>query len=172
MGPFRDDHADSTRFAQHIAVAEDALDRVADVLRRIKAGDGFTPDELTQLVRDVRVGWENVWDHLEQARAIAAAKRRDLTAYNEARAAAGDIWNDIVSDEPLIGRVVDVTLRVPLDYARLAVAALRAAMPEVVVAQRAPLDVDLSTRSGKVLKHTYTIIAVAVLAYIAYEFMF
>jgi hypothetical protein len=168
--PFRDDHAQATRFSSHVAVAEDILDRIERIPGLVEAGAVLTQETLNALVRETTVGWENAWDQLQQARDIAAAKGRDVSAFDSARAEAGDIWNNIAFGKSVtIGRDTHVTWRsVPTRTARAAIAALRAAMPEIVVTQQPALDVDLRPTANKALEIAQGVAGIAVIAGVVY----
>lgn len=157
---FRDDFGDpaaANQLGQHIGIAEDQLANIEALparLEQITDGRGLTNELLGMLALQWAQGWERAWQQLEEARALVAARGRDVTAFDAARTAAGDIWNDVAK-----GRAVSDGTHVHWKWqnvstkpARDAIAALRLAVPEVVVSEPAPMpDVDLSPSSHKVV---------------------
>lgn len=158
---FRDDFGDpaaANQLGQHIGIAEDQLAMIEALparLHQIRDGRGMTNELLALLAREWAQGWERCWQQLEEARELVARRGRDVKAFDTARAAAGDIWNDVAK-----GRAVGDGTRVHWSWenvatqpARDAIAALRMAVPEVVVVTAAPVEnVDLSPGSHKVVQ--------------------
>lgn len=171
-----DDPAAANRFAQHVGIAEDALEEIERIPRYIDEiprdqGDGLSQEVMDIWMRRWATGWQNVWEQLREARAIVAQKGRDTTGFDAALAAAGDLYLDVASGKAVrAGNEVHVTWRnnstVP---AHQAIAALRAAMPEVVVVKQAPIAVDLAPTSNKVLYVAGGVAAVALVGYLLYR---
>jgi hypothetical protein len=179
VAPFRDvgDPAADSRFAQHIGIAEDALEdveKVATFVRQFLEGglaEGITQETLDAWGRRFRQGWESTWDQLKEARKIAVAKGRDVAEFDLALALAGDLYLGVAE-----GTAVEVGNRVHLKWknvstqpARDAIAALRAAMPEVVVVKQAPVEVDLAPSSNKAIVIAIVVGIVALLGYFIYR---
>ncbi len=169
---FRDgDHVGAAQFGQHVAVAEDILDTIETIPQRIASADeGVSQEVMDVWAREMAMGWENVWTQLQEARAIVVARGREVGAFDAARTRAGDIWNDVaVGKSVTVGNEVHMKWRsVPTSTAREAIAALRAAMPEVVVMKQAPIDVDLRGTGSKVLDAAYVVGGIAVALAIVY----
>ena len=108
----------------------------------IRAAVGSHPDAAT------------VWEQLQEARALVAAKQRDVTGYDAAREAAGDIYLPASGKAIQLGNAVKISWRnASTKPAHDAIAALKAAMPEVVVVAQAPIEVDLTPiADGQVIK--------------------
>ena len=88
--PYRDhDPRVSAAFGQHLGIATALLEQFTQLPQRM---GGARPDEIRELEQEARATWENLWEQLGQARAIAKALGRNVDAYDVARAAAGDIW--------------------------------------------------------------------------------
>ena len=173
---FRDDFGEpgaANQFSQHIAVAEDQLDMIEALPRRLEAitdGRGLTNELLAHLAREWALGWERAWTQLEEARALVMRRGRDVSAFDAARTEAGDIWNDVAKGKAAaIGNTVHMTWQnVSTRPARQAVAALRAAMPEVVVVKQAPIEVDLRPGSHKVVEMLQIAGGIAVVGLVIY----
>lgn len=173
---FRDDfggQATANQFSQHVGVAEDFLDRIEGIPRRLdglERGDGITQELMDHFAREWAKGWQDAWDQLQQARDLVAKKGRDTSGYDAARAAAGDIYVDVAVGKAVraAGEVHVSWRNVPTTTAREAIAALRAAMPEVVVVKHPPLEVDLSPTSHKLVGIVQALLGFAVLGAIGY----
>ncbi len=167
--PFRGaaDAGDAHAFSQHLGVAEDTLEHVESIPRRLEAlaNGPVTQPLLDGLAQQFAQGWETVWDQLQSARDVCRRMGRDVTAYDTARAAVGDIYVDVAQGRAVtLGNRVEVTWKnVPTSTARAAIAALRAAVPEVVVVKQAPLDVDLRSTGAKALTGLYALLGVVAL---------
>jgi hypothetical protein len=173
--PFRDNHSDpatANRFSTHIGLAQDALDRVERIPERIAALD--KGEVVNQLLIDAFVtafskSWETVWEQLQEARALVAAKQRDVTGYDRAREAAGDIYLPASGKAIQLGNAVKISWRnASTKPAHDAIAALKAAMPEVVVVAQAPIEVDLRSSSKKLVEGLVAVIAAGILLLVAY----
>jgi hypothetical protein len=146
-----------TEFAQHLGLAIELLDQFEQMPKRVP---GASIHELHELEREACQAWENLWDQLRQARALATSMGRDTSAYDTARGAAGDIW--LTAADVKIGawqhhgrgQTRTITWRtVPTAPAKTAIKLLRAAVPEFVV-HRSPLP-DVELRSGYKFVVTY-----------------
>ena len=173
--PFRGggDQQSAYEFSQHLGVAEDQLEQIEAIPRRIEAlqsGTGVTQVLMDELTLQYAKGWETVWDQLQAARAICHKLGRDVRAYDTARAAAADIYVDVAKGSAAKpGNRVEIRWQNrPTTSAHAAIEALRAAMPEVVVVKQAPIDVDLRSSSHKVVEFVQVLIGLGVLLAIAY----
>ena len=95
--PFRGggDAQSAHEFSQHLGVAEDQLEQIEAIPRRVealKSGTGVTQALMDGLVLQYAKGWETLWDQLQAAREVCHKLGRDVSAYDAARAAAGDIY--------------------------------------------------------------------------------
>jgi hypothetical protein len=160
MQPYREpDRSELADFAQHISIAETLYVEFTSYPGRVQAmlkQKDFSTELLSELQWQGAAAWERLWEQLRQARDIAARLGRDVTSFDIARKRAGDIWGGGTSLElgawqgagqRQRGRLV--TWRAaPHEPARAAIAAMRAAIPEVVI-PKAPKDepvVDLRKR--------------------------
>lgn len=149
MAPYRGDHQPFQRFGQHVGVAEELLSQFDGIPRRL--AEDITHEHLEQLKGEARAVWEGVWDHLRQASEIARGMGRPVGGYAGARAEAGDIYAGAIHVhvgpwEPNYagGKRRTITWHnAPTKPAVDAIAALRAAVPEVVVTRAPVPDVDL-----------------------------
>ncbi len=122
-------------------------------------------------MREWSKGWQACWDHLQQARDVVAKRGRDVSGFDCARAAVGNVFTDAASGKAACGLAeVTVTWRnAPTERATDAIAALRAAMPDVVVTKQAPLEVELAPSSNKVLVILAVIAGLALATYLIYR---
>lgn len=123
-------------FATHIGIAIDALNRIEALTRNIATlGGGVAQDAMDRWAYEWAKGWQDAWDQLGEARTIAMRFGRDVSRFDEARAAAGDIYVDAASGSAVqVARTVHMSWQTrSTEPAKRAIAALRAAMPEVVV---------------------------------------
>jgi hypothetical protein len=179
---FRDDFGDpaaANQLGQHIGIAEDQLVMIEALparLEQVRDGRGMTNELMGLLARQWAQGWERAWQQLEEARALVAQRGRDVKAFDAARAAAGDIWNDVAKGRAVAaGNSVHWTWEnVSTQPARDAIAALRMAVPEVVVVQPAPLDasaMDLSPTSHKVVQALQVVGGLALAGFVIWVLM-
>lgn len=152
QGPYRDgDTAWFQPFAQHVAIAAGCLEDTNPLAQRFAASAAFASEgTLLELCTQVGAAWETLWLQLDQARALAARAGRDVSAYDAARAQVRDrspraIRFDLSSYHPASfppGRQLAyrasgdtaILYYVPEEtLAHAALAALRAAAPEVVI---------------------------------------
>ena len=173
--PFRGggDSQSAYEFSQHLGVAEDQLEQIEAIPRRIealKSGTGVTQALMDGLALQYAKGWEALWDQLQAAREVCHKLGRDVSAYDAARAAAADIYVDVAKGSAFkLGNRVEIKWRNrPTTSAHAAIEALRTAMPEVVVVKQAPIDVDLRPSSHKVVELVQVLIGLGVLLAIAY----
>jgi hypothetical protein len=174
---FRDDFGDpvaANRFAQHVGIAEDLLEQIERIPRAIEAlprGDGLTQETMDTFAQRWAKGWQDVWDQLHEARGVVAQRGRDTAGYDAAREAAGDIYVDVASGKVTrIGNEVHFSWKAAsTQSARHAIAALRTAMPEVVVTKQAPVDVDLEPTSNKLFVIAGALGVLGVFAYLVYR---
>jgi hypothetical protein len=143
---YRDpDRSELANFAQHIAIAEGLLSEFNSYPGRVQAmfKAGQVPTDTLERVRVLAASaWERLWEQLVEARAIAKRLGRDVSVFDECRSRAGNIW--MKGAEFDVGswrgsgqhRTRLVTWRAaPNEPARGAIKALRAAIPEVVIAR-------------------------------------
>jgi len=162
-------------FSTHISIAAELVEQFIELPARMS---GASEDQIRDLHQEARTVWENLWDQLRQARDLAVALDRDVSSYDAARTAAGDIWQNAVEVtvgpwEPTFnGKRRTVTWRsAPLGPVKRAVDALLDAVPEAEIVHHAPPD-DIELRSGyKWLSSYGAIIAVvAIIGYVVYRF--
>lgn len=130
------DGASARLFATHVGIAIDALDRIEVLTRRVSTLDGGVgQDTMDHWAYEWSKNWQDAWDQLGEARAIAARVGRDVSRYDEARAAAGDIYVDVASGRALtVARVTHMTWQNRSTLpAKRAIAAFRSAMPKVII---------------------------------------
>src|SRR6185503_9856444 len=173
--PFRGggDSQRAHEFSQHLGVAEDQLEQIEAIPRRIEAlktGTGVTQALMDALALQYAKGWETLWDQLQAAREVCHKLGRDVRAYDAARGAAADIYVDVAKGSVFkLGNRVEIKWQNrPTTSAHAAIEALRAAMPEVVVMKQAPIDVDLRSSSHKLVELVQVLIGLGVLVGIAY----
>lgn len=172
--PYRDEHGQLQEFAQHIGVAEELLRQYEQIPQRL--GADLTQEGVEQLKADARVAWEGVWEHLGEARAIVQTAGRGVAGYDRARAAAADIWLGAFElnigpwESTVGGKRRTITWRnASTEPARDAIAALRAAMPEVVVTAPPPTPhVDLR-RHGWLIDGWPVIVIAAIAALVVWR---
>ncbi|MEO8841906.1 MAG: hypothetical protein ABI704_10075 [Kofleriaceae bacterium] len=119
----------------------------------LKTSKGVNQHLIDAFVNAFARSWETVWDQLKEARAIVAARHRDASAYDAARTAAGDIYLPATGTAlDQMDRTVKITwCSASTKPAHDAIAALKAAMPEVVIVEQAPIQVDLRSSSKKLV---------------------
>ncbi len=136
-------------FGQHVGIAEGCLEDLSPLAQRFAASVRFALDStLLELCNQVGSAWESMWIQLDQARSVAARRGRDVSAYDAARKQVRDRSSAAISfvlsdyhptrfppGQQLAYRTKEAVLYyVPEEsLARAAVAALRSAVPEVVV---------------------------------------
>jgi acyl-CoA reductase-like NAD-dependent aldehyde dehydrogenase len=109
-------------FKKHVEIAETLLDVCADLSKQF--------DDPTGDIRRARGdAWRDAWEQLVQAREIAARLDRDVTAFDQARVIAGNPHSVAAGMTPIREPMEDATWA--------AIAALRAAVPEVVISKPA-----------------------------------
>jgi hypothetical protein len=114
-------------FATHIKIAESLLDVVADSGARLRAQSGRFNDPVTEeLLATRREAWGNLWTQLDEARKIVAGLGRDVTSFDAARARIGAELYLVVAGASHFKTDMP-------DAAAAAIAALRTAVPEVVI---------------------------------------
>lgn len=147
------------RFRAHIGVAEGELERIESIPARLDAlpsGDGISQSLMEELALDWAKGWENAWTQLAEARAVVVAAGRDTSAYDAARAAAGDIYLHTAKGTAVrLGNSVQLTWRNGgTRTARDASAALRTAMSDVPFEPQAPpIQFDLRSSGAQTLQY-------------------
>lgn len=173
--PFRDqslDPAVANTFATHVGLARDALaqvDRIPQLVANLETGKGVDQTLMDMYVHEFSKRWETVWDQLQQARQIAASRHRDVSAFDAARAAAGDIYLPAEGKAFNMYNTVEIKWRsASTQPAHDAIAALVAAMPEVVVTEQAPIEADLRSSGKKLVDGVVVAAGFGVLAAVAY----
>jgi len=159
-------------FATHIGLARDALaqvERIPALVANLKTGKGVDQGLMDMYVHEFSKRWETVWDQLQQARQIAANTHRDVSAFDAARAAAGDIYL------PAEGKTISTYDQVHINWrsastqpAHDAIAALMAAMPEVDVVEEAPIEADLRSSGRKFIDGLTVAFSFGVVALVVY----
>jgi hypothetical protein len=172
---YRTDLQALAEFSQHLGLAIALLDQFQLIPQRM---GGAKPDQLRELEHEARTAWENLWAQLGQARTIAQTLGRDTKPYDVARRAAGDIWLDAAAVEfgpwqhHVAGHRRSVSWRsAPVAPARAAIEALRAAVPEVVVADPAPQNLELRGAYKRVTEYGPLAIIVAAVAWTILHFV-
>ena len=108
-------------------------------------------DVLQAMARAAQLVWERMWAQLSETRALAVQANRDVAAFDRARDAAGALWGTGATVEVgewqlrFLERSQTNTWRsASAAPAHAAIAALRAAFPEIVIPRSAPAPhVDL-----------------------------
>lgn len=146
----------------HLGLATALLEQFVEIPRRLSPA---AREELRQLEHEARNAWESLWDQLGQARNLARALGRDTTAYDAARRAAADIWLDAarIDVHSEYGKGSTYTWRcAPTEPAQRAIDALRAAVPEIVVSEPPPQELELRRAHKRIT--TYGPLAVVIAA--------
>lgn len=120
--PYREEaRSELAAFKLHIEVAETLLGVHADFSRALV----HDTDDLGELRRARGEAWGNLWVQIEEARAIVARLGRDLGPFEAERVRAGNPY--------LIAAGMTRVDQGMLAATTAAIAALRAAVPEVVI---------------------------------------
>lgn len=168
------------QFAQHIGIAEHELAQYAPAAaafeRAVASCRRFSQPGRTEEERDQQTAfedtalrrqhaaqthWIELWSHLDQARAVAHGRGRDVSVFDKARATAREYGSGAVYDAgewrpdpdtpPLYMRDVKYVLGPP-ELPRIAIDALRLAMPEVdIPSPAASAELPQLRRSSKLL---------------------
>ncbi|MBA3397391.1 MAG: hypothetical protein H0T89_32495 [Deltaproteobacteria bacterium] len=113
------DTSELAAFANHISIAETLLNVNLELLEQLGL------QEEAELRRAYLQSWGDLWEQLDQARAIVVRLARDVSAYQVARARAGD---------PYLVAAGMIRINEAMREATVtAIATLRACVPEVVV---------------------------------------
>jgi hypothetical protein len=162
-------------FEQHMGLAIELLEQFEQMPKRVV---GASIQELHDLEREACQAWENLWDQLRQARAIATSLGRDTRAYDTARAAAGDIWLNAADVKVGAwqysghGETRTITWHTASTApAKSAIRVLRAAVPEVVVHRSPPLDLELRSGYKFVANYGSLVVIAVVLGFLVWHFV-
>jgi hypothetical protein len=156
---------------QHIGLAAGLLEQFVAIPKRMS---NAKRDELRELEHEARTAWESLWDQLGQARELVHALNRDVSAYDAARRSAGDIWLDAarVDVHPAYGGRSTFTWHTaPIAPAEAALAALRAVVPEVVVSEPAPQDLELRRAHKRISEYGPLAVVVAAVGWAIWHFV-
>lgn len=152
MSEYRDaDRTELSTFAQHISIAETMLGL------EVEQTAGLHPKSYPEELLAPAQSWDGAWEQLGQARALAIRLGRDVSAYDAALARSGARVRDGVK-----GIVVAPVARAA---AHEAIAALRAAFPEVVVPQQPPAPTtprSIPWRPGPMMVYRLMLLGVVV----------
>lgn len=131
-----------TAFAKHISIAETLYGVNLDLLHH--------PERLTddELQRSFLQTWGDLWEQLDQARAIVFRLKRDTAAFDAARGRGGDPYLVAAGIIPITQKMREATV--------MAIAALRACVPEVIVPASRPTAPGGVVDSGSVTKSSLT----------------
>jgi hypothetical protein len=173
--PYREnDSRAATEFAQHLGLAIALLEQFQQVPQRLNGAD---MNQVRELEHEATTIWTSLWEQLDQARTIVSGLGRDTTSYDAARLAAGDVWLGAAEakvspwERTAAGRRRTIDWRsAPVAPAEHAVAALRAAMPEVVVSEPPPADIELRSGYKRIANYGPVAIIGAVITYVIWHF--
>lgn len=157
--------------AQHLGLATALLDQFVAIPARMSAA---RRDELRDLEHEARTAWEALWEQLGQACELARRLGRDVSGYDAARRAAGDIWLDAARVDVHTaygGRTTFTWHTAPIEPAHAALDALRAAVPEVVVSDPPPQDLELRRTHRRVATYGPLAIVAAAVTWVICHFV-
>lgn len=155
----------------HVGLATALLDQFVAIPKRMSVAKR---EELRTLEHEARTAWESLWDQLGQARELVRRLGRDITAYDAARRSAGDIWLDAarVDMHSAYGRGTTFTWHTaPVAPAKAAIEALRAVVPEVVVSEPPPQDLELQPMRKRIEQYGPVVAIVAAVAWAIVHFV-
>jgi hypothetical protein len=156
--------------AAHLGLATALLDQFVAIPKRMTVAK---PRELRELEHEARTAWEALWDQLAQTRALVRALGRDSTAYDAARQSAGDLWLDAARVDihtSAAGRTTFTWHTAPTAPAKAAIEALRAVVPEVVVSEPPPQDLELQPMRKRIERYGPLLAIIAAVAWAIVRF--
>ncbi len=149
----------------HVGLATGLLEQFVAIPKRMSIAKR---PQLRELEHEARTAWESLWDQLAQARELVRALGRDITAYDAARRSAGDIWLDaarVDMQTSASGRTTFTWHTAPIAPATAAIEALRAVVPEVVVSEPPPQDLDLQPMRKRIERYGPLLAIIAAVAW-------
>jgi hypothetical protein len=156
----------------HLGLATALLDQFVAIPKRMSS---TKREELRALEQEARTAWEGLWDQLGQARELVRTLGRDISAYDVARRAAGDIWLDAARADrhtTYSGRTTIITwYAAPTAPAKAAIEALRAAVPEVVVSEPPPQDLELQPMRKRIEEYGPVVVILAAVTWAIVHFV-
>ena len=160
----------------HLGIATALLDQFVAIPTRMSAAKR---EELRALEHEARTAWESLWDQLGQARELVRTLGRDVSAYDAARRSAGDIWLDAARVD-IIGhgstgygnRITYTWHTAPIAPAQAAIEALRAVVPEVVISEPPPQDLELQPMRKRIEQYGPLAVIAAAVAWAIVHFVF
>lgn len=169
---FRDvDVAEVDAFAKHVKMAQVLLDHLVAIQERIEGMLVGAPHEgsYRDLQQQARTAWVDAWAHIHWAREIAKRYGRDVSGVDRAHRQARQTWGhgeyfELVRSSET-GKVV--WRSAPRTPARAAIAALRAAMPEVVITKPPPATATTDISRSRVWLWAVAASAAGVAAWMA-----
>jgi hypothetical protein len=156
--------------AAHVGLATALLDQFVAIPKRMSAAKR---EELRALEREARTAWESLWDQLGQARELVRALGREVSAFDAARRSAGDIWLDAARVDLRTaygGHTTFTWHTAPIAPAKAAIEALRAAVPEVVISEPPPQDLELQPLRRRVEQYGPVVALVAAVTWAIVHF--
>jgi hypothetical protein len=172
---YRDNFNDPSarQFATHLGIARDAVAEIEN-LSRFKPEANQNVDTANELAAVWARRWSEAWDQLREARAIVEQRGRDTSGFDAALAAAGDLYVDVAQFTIVtVGNTTHATWKTrSTKPVHAAIEALCRVMPEVVLEESAPLDVDLASGTKKAIRIAYKLVVyggpLILLAYLGY----
>jgi hypothetical protein len=156
---------------QHLGLAAGLLDQFVAIPKRMSVA---RREDLRELEHEARAAWEALWNQLGQARELVRMLGRDVTAYDAARRSAGDVWLDAARVDvhsAYGGRSTFTWHNAPIAPAEAALAALRAAVPEIVVSEPAPQDLELRRAHKRIAEYGPLAVIVAAVGWAILHFV-
>jgi len=155
----------------HVGLATALLDQFVAIPKRMSVAKR---EELRELEHEARTAWESLWDQLGQARELVRTLGRDTSVYDAARRSVGDIWLDAarVDIHPAYGDCTTFTWHTaPIAPAKAAIEALRAVVPEVVVSEPPPQDLELQPMRKRIEQYGPVVAIVAAVTWAIVHFV-
>ena len=155
----------------HLGLATALLDQFVAIPRRVSVAKR---EELRTFEHEARTAWESLWDQLGQARELVRTLGRDISAYDAARRSAGDIWLDAARVDiqtAFGGRIKFTWHTAPIAPAKAAIEALRAVVPEVVISEPPPQDLELQPMRRRIEQYGPVVAVVAAVAWVIVHFV-
>lgn len=155
----------------HLGLATALLDQFVAIPNRMVVAKR---EQLRELEHEARTAWESMWDQLGQARDLVRALGRDVEPYDLARTAAGDIWLDAARvdiDAAYGSRTTYRWRTAPVGPAQTAIAALRDAVPEVVISEPPPQNLQLQPFRKRVEKYGPLAVVTALVGWVIWQFL-
>ena len=155
----------------HVGLATALLDQFVAIPKRMSVAKREEPRALEH---EARTAWESLWDQLGQARELVRTLGRDVSAYDAARRSAGDIWRDAARVDihtAYGGRITFTWHTAPIAPAKAAIEALRSVVPEVVVSEPPPQDLELQPMRKRIEQYGPVVAIVAAVTWAIVHFV-